>query len=68
MALMSIFINCFIPSSSSKSAHVSDYAEGSSKLKSHTSSEKPKSKGSPLVVSHNTEFLRNRQATDLVAT
>ncbi|OIW11784.1 hypothetical protein TanjilG_14324 [Lupinus angustifolius] len=53
MALVSVFLNCFAPSTSS-SAQVSDHAEGS-QLKS-ISSEKPKSKseskGAPIVVSY----------------
>ncbi|KAG4947721.1 hypothetical protein JHK82_043929 [Glycine max] len=48
MALMSYFLNCFTPSTS---CQVSDYAEGSSQLKS-PSSEKQKSRGAPLVVSY----------------
>nr|KYP31580.1 hypothetical protein KK1_048017 [Cajanus cajan] len=44
---MSVFFNCFTASSSSQ---VSDYSEGS-KPKS-PSSEKPKSKGAPLVVNY----------------
>ncbi|KAL2330876.1 hypothetical protein Fmac_018457 [Flemingia macrophylla] len=50
MALMSVFFNCFTPSSAGQ---VSDYGEGS-QLKSP--SEKPKNKsnsrGAPLVVSY----------------
>ncbi|KAL2330873.1 hypothetical protein Fmac_018454 [Flemingia macrophylla] len=47
LSLMSVFLNCFTASSSSQ---VSDYGE-ESKRKS-ASSEKPKSKGAPLVVNY----------------
>ncbi|KAG5000277.1 hypothetical protein AAZX31_08G150500 [Glycine max] len=52
MDLMSSIFNCFVPSSSSQ---VSDYAKGSSQLKSPSSEKpksKPKSKGAPIVVSY----------------
>nr|KYP31579.1 hypothetical protein KK1_048016 [Cajanus cajan]KYP31761.1 hypothetical protein KK1_047755 [Cajanus cajan]KYP31766.1 hypothetical protein KK1_047760 [Cajanus cajan]KYP35568.1 hypothetical protein KK1_043391 [Cajanus cajan] len=52
MALISIFLNCFTPSTSGQ---VSDHAEGSSQLKSPSSEKpknKPKSKEAPLVVSY----------------
>ncbi|CAL0326285.1 unnamed protein product [Lupinus luteus] len=53
MALISVFLNCFAPSTSS-SAQVSDHIAEGSQLKSQ-SSEKPKgkskSKGAPIVQS-----------------
>ncbi|KAL2330878.1 hypothetical protein Fmac_018459 [Flemingia macrophylla] len=50
MALMSVFFNCFTPTSAGQ---VSNYGEGSQlKSPSEIPKTKPNSKGAPLVVSY----------------